>query len=371
MDNQAPGGIGYAFRFTPDGQTFTKPVTLTYTPVENDLAVTTPAAVGLAYQTAAGTWQVLPGTSYSAASNSFTTSTTHFTDYSYYASFHLYAEHPFGLLTGGSSHVSVVQVVVDRCSGSSPDDCLGEPGDVNVVNGSAITWAVNGQTGGDGTHGTVTSGANPATYTAPAAVPADNLVAVSATLTPDGGSTLKLVKNLLVLAHQYHVEAVFEDQTTCDPLPNGGKPVFAYDIFTGGNFNLTLNQDLNATAGDLVSTTDDPPLTGGPFANCIQGGGATYNPGGTHGLQIDAAPTGLSSSSGRFNVTIMGAYSGQPAATLTYPGGSQQSLNEDRSSGSIAGFMFQGKPNEKVVISAGNSINIFKKRSYTLSIKQQ
>jgi len=110
----------------------------------------------------------------------------------------------------------------------------------------------------------LTQDRNPATYTAPAAVPANNLVAVSAILTPDGSTQLTLSKNLYVLAHKYHVDVVFEDQTTCTPLPAGGTPVFGYDIFTGGNFSITFNSSLNGTAGDFVSTTDTPPTTLAP-----------------------------------------------------------------------------------------------------------
>lgn len=371
VSNESPGGLGYAFRLTPNGQTFTKPVTLTYTPVENDLDATTPAAVGLAFQTAADTWQVVPGTHYDSASNTFTTTTTHFTDYSYYSSFKLFSQSPFGILSKDTTQLSVVQVLVDRCSGQSPDDCLSQPGDINTTAAAGITWAVNGQNGGDGTHGTVTTGQNPATYTAPATVPTDNVAAVSASLTPDGTTQLVLVKNLLVLAHKYHVDVLFEDKTTCDKLPSGGTPVFGYDVDTGGSFSVSFASNLNATVGDLVSSTNDAPLAGGAFAGCATGTSAAYNPGGTHGLELDGITVGLSSTTGRFNATITGAYSGGPAATLTFPGGKTQTINEDRSVGSIAGFQFKGAPKEQVVITAGNNINIFKKRTYTLSVLQQ
>ena len=367
----APAGINYGFRLTPDGQTFAHPITLTYTPTPGDLDNTTPAAVGLAFQTATQTWQVMPGTSFDIASNTFSTSTTHFTDYNYFASFHLFSSAPSGLLTAGTATLSVVQVLIDRCSGASPDDCLQQAGDVTRTTANGLNWEVNGQLGGNGTDGTVTQDRNPATYTAPAAVPANNLVAVSAILTPDGSTQLTLSKNLYVLAHKYHVDVVFEDQTTCTPLPAGGTPVFGYDIFTGGNFSITFNSSLNGTAGDFVSTTDTPPTTLAAFQGCATGSSATYNPGATQGLELDAASAGFSTTNGDFNVFITGAYSGQPAATLSFGGTNSKELAQDRSTGSIAGFGFKGVDNEKVIIASGNNINIFKKRTYTLKVLAQ
>jgi len=101
----APAGINYGYPPDTRRPDLRHPITLTYTPTPGDLDNTTPAAVGLAFQTATQTWQVMPGTRFDDASNTFSTSTTHFTDYNYFASFPLVQLRAERLLTAGTGDI--------------------------------------------------------------------------------------------------------------------------------------------------------------------------------------------------------------------------------------------------------------------------
>lgn len=57
LTNLAPGRIGGAYRLTPNGQTFLKPITLTFAYTDEDLVGTSADFLGAAFQTADGYWQ--------------------------------------------------------------------------------------------------------------------------------------------------------------------------------------------------------------------------------------------------------------------------------------------------------------------------
>src|SRR5689334_18895965 len=53
----------------------------------------------------------------------------------------------------------------------------------NTTSGTGVTWSVNGMAGGNAMNGTITAAG---LYTAPASVPAQNVVTVAATSSPSG-----------------------------------------------------------------------------------------------------------------------------------------------------------------------------------------
>jgi hypothetical protein len=88
ITNMAPGGLGSAYRLTPDGQMFAVPVTLRFRP--GDELLTDPLEVTLAFQRV-GVWQVQPQTYVSDPNDpmydpnvvTYRATTTHFADYAY------------------------------------------------------------------------------------------------------------------------------------------------------------------------------------------------------------------------------------------------------------------------------------------------
>src|SRR5450759_2420723 len=82
LTNMAHGKIGAAYRLTPDGQTFLKPVTLTFTYTDEDLLGTAAEFLGAAFQTAAGYWQWAGAATVDTTAKTVSVSSSHFSDWS-------------------------------------------------------------------------------------------------------------------------------------------------------------------------------------------------------------------------------------------------------------------------------------------------
>src|SRR5258708_2872779 len=80
ITNKADGGQGLAYRFGPDGRTFTVPLEITLKYDEDDLKGTVAEALLLAYQNQQGKWQQLKPKTFDPKNNTLSVSTTHFTD---------------------------------------------------------------------------------------------------------------------------------------------------------------------------------------------------------------------------------------------------------------------------------------------------
>jgi hypothetical protein len=76
--NNAPNGKGSAYRFTPDGINFAKPVKLTF---PSTWAVNGPPLTGIAFQDDDGIWYSPGKLSWNATNNTVTTETNHFSDW--------------------------------------------------------------------------------------------------------------------------------------------------------------------------------------------------------------------------------------------------------------------------------------------------
>ena len=58
ISNELTGGIGDAYRLTPHGQTFSKPVTITFNYNAADTVGSRPEFLDIAFQDAEGSWQI-------------------------------------------------------------------------------------------------------------------------------------------------------------------------------------------------------------------------------------------------------------------------------------------------------------------------
>lgn len=210
ITNHAHGGKGNAFRLTPNGQTFQKPVTLTFSYTDRDLLGTAAEVLGGAYQTPEGYWSWLEGPVVDTSAKTVTITTNHFTDFSVVEGLHL---------DPGAATVKVngsVSLAIKACypaalnAGSS--GLLGLPCRVEeeyyvppFLNVSE--WAVNGASGGAPGLGNVSGNRVTATYTAPSKKPTPNVVAVSARIPETERGTLLLVSNITITddteTHQY------------------------------------------------------------------------------------------------------------------------------------------------------------------------
>ena len=82
VSNTNIAGIGAAFRLTPHGQTFAKPVNITYSWASYADSVGLLQTLGLAYQMADGVWKFVGADGFNSQSKTVSFKTTHFSDWS-------------------------------------------------------------------------------------------------------------------------------------------------------------------------------------------------------------------------------------------------------------------------------------------------
>jgi len=206
IDNNAHGGVGSGYRFTPDGQVFTAPVTLTFTYTDADVLGTAAAALGAAFQDANGFWDLLAGAVVDTGAKTVSVETDHFTDFSLVKGFQI-LPHSATLQPLDAIPLKVVYCfdpvsdpdltsLAYTCDGQSFID---DPDLAPLIPTATVSdWRANGIAGGNGTVGTVAGGNKSAVYTAPGSAPASNPVAVSAKVKWQGG-TATVVANITVV----------------------------------------------------------------------------------------------------------------------------------------------------------------------------
>src|SRR5258706_13443852 len=86
ISNQLPSGVGSAFRLTPHGEQFSKPVSIVFTYKDADLLNTLPEFLDIAYQDEKGSWQAMKNTIVDEVKKKITVTTTHFSDWGYFKS---------------------------------------------------------------------------------------------------------------------------------------------------------------------------------------------------------------------------------------------------------------------------------------------
>lgn len=86
ISNELTGGIGDAYRLTPHGQTFSKPVTITFNYKVADTVGSRAEFLDIAFQDAEGSWQMLTNTTADKVQKKLLATTTHFSDYGYFES---------------------------------------------------------------------------------------------------------------------------------------------------------------------------------------------------------------------------------------------------------------------------------------------
>lgn len=184
ITNFAHGKIGSAYRLTPDGQTFLKPVTLTFSYTDNDVVGTAPEFLGAAFQTAAGFWRWLGEATVDVAAKTVSVNSSHFTDFSNVRGLQIRpAEKTVKPKATVALQVKVCydfdpEVVNLRGGFNGFNDCDVDQGIVPTL--VIDEWSVNGRPGGGGVFGTVVGSGATAIYTAPDNAPTPPTVAVSA-----------------------------------------------------------------------------------------------------------------------------------------------------------------------------------------------
>lgn len=195
----APGALGLAYRLTPEGATFAQPVTLRFTYSADEAAANAQDLLQVVTRDARGYW-IAPTTTRDASGRTLSVTATHFSDWSYVGGLQIA---PASATVGVNKKVFLK--VVD--CGNSPDPDAVNQQRVLLECRTALhrdqpsAWSVNGIVNGNATVGTITTIPDLlefAGYTAPAAAPPQNPVAVSAQVDRETGR-LTLVSNIKVV----------------------------------------------------------------------------------------------------------------------------------------------------------------------------
>lgn len=176
ITNHTPAGVRKAYRLTPHGLQFSKPVTLTFAYTANDLQGTVAEALGIAYQNKDGIWLSVNAAKVNKSNKTVSVTTTHFSDWSLFEAFSIVPMDTTALV-GTNVNLKVVHTVPDEdllvqiAPGS--ESPLSQQKDFEAA--YVKKWTLTGE-------GILSSRDNKALYTAPAQVPQDNPVEVSVSL---------------------------------------------------------------------------------------------------------------------------------------------------------------------------------------------
>ena len=190
VSNTNVAGLGQAYRLLPHDTPFSKPITLSFLYDREEWEGGLPEAIGVAYQDTRGIWQG-SGAIHDTAAGTVSVSTTHFSDWSLFSSF---------VLTPVSASVEPGKTLTLSVINFMSDDELIPPvpgvkkpiGPQHSVAAQYIKeWKLAGE-------GTLKANGKEAVYTAPAAIPAKNPVAVSVSLKGPGNSLYLLVSNIYI-----------------------------------------------------------------------------------------------------------------------------------------------------------------------------
>jgi hypothetical protein len=255
IKNLAPGGVGPAYRLTPDGQTFSVPVNLVFAYDDADVGSSEALAWRIAYQDAMGRWNSLKSVTLDVGAKTVTVQTSHFTDWAKVLAWRLDPK-TATVHAGDGVELAVVACDVSTTVGADPlaallDTCQPDPALFSVSG-----WAVNDIAGGDADVGTVVA-SSPGTghYTAPAAAPTPNPVRVTATSVDVAGRMTKLASEILWVGDKDHPSYMGTvTSTTTEPggltITTSADATFVWDIVNGwyipGSGMMTATWDIVA-----------------------------------------------------------------------------------------------------------------------------
>lgn len=318
LTNMAHGKIGAAYRLTPDGQTFLKPITLAFAYTDADLAGTAVEVLGAAFQTADGYWEWAGDATVDVAAKTVSVAIDHFTDFSFVKGLQIRPASTTAKVNTGV--ILFVENCYDRNAQSfNPRgyECSG------LALGSSVKvtdWSVNDRKGGGDIFGTVSQGSSIAIYRAPVTAPIPSTVAVSGIV--DRGAKGKT----LLVSHVTITEGSWTGTATSKypGIDIGGGIVNYGEITATAQVTWTLESSVNKV------------VTYRPTGTVTVGGWCSYsppsfalNPATNGSLVIDynsSPPTYSGIGSSQWSATLScppGAPSFQSLATALFMGGSK------------------------------------------------
>lgn len=308
----APGAFGSGYRLTPEGVNFAKPVTLTFNYSAAEAGASVPESLRIAARDSRGHWRVM-NTTRDPARREIAVTTTHFSDWS----------HVGGLQIAPASatvEVNKKQFLRVIFCGDGPDP---EANEQRLLlecrpagrGADPTRWSVNSIANGNATVGTISTVAGLerfANYTAPAAVPAQNPVAVSAEFVEDPAlGTTRLVSNITVVDKVPKYEGTIFGRTV---TRIGGDEQF---LELSANLRFTRNPDLSIGGTQWYDGTGTAVVRGRPFGCVGLGSGTATVQGATLQLQTEGTHAGtyVVSAGAKATVTMT---CGNPPESVTF-----------------------------------------------------
>jgi hypothetical protein len=242
ITNAMNNGNGNAYRFEPSGIQFKKPVQLIFHYDEEQIKDSLQLLLGIAMQDDKGQWYGLNNTELDTVAKTISGSINHFSDWGNFTAIKLYPAS--ARLKVSKSHDLVIDLITNEGDGDEVAP-LGnsDAAFLSALRSRNIPWRAAWRA----TSGSITRESKTrATYTAPATVPAQDPVAVTAELTGLSYTTrvrgasvtfnsLKLVSNILVFDDAYEVTMISETQG------EAGSCLGAASYRDTGSFVVSLN----------------------------------------------------------------------------------------------------------------------------------
>jgi hypothetical protein len=279
ITSTAPGHRGQAIRLTPEGTTFSQPVTLTFSYADSDLDGTSPEAMLVAYQHSSGVWAVPGDVTVDTAAHTLSVKTTHFSDWTLVAGVQL--RPPSARVKAKGT----LTLEARNCFSKAPPDAdvelapllIGYSCDADEeltpLPVATSDWSVNGTVGGSATTGTVSGQLSKGTFTAPAKKPTPESVAVSARVDRAGKGKVTVVSNVTITDEEQRISVRAKYSMTGQPLA-----AFLTGIVTDDGFqfempfplvdgNYTVANQSGGGAGSVMDTRSGcrVPSLGGPW----------------------------------------------------------------------------------------------------------
>jgi len=225
ITNQLTEGIGSAYRLSPHGQHFNKPVQVIFNYKPQDTVGSRADFLDIAFQDSTGSWQMLTNTKVDRTQRSITAATTHFSDWAYFKSIKL---------TPATATVEQKSFLELKLSTTfpyiDPDDAtpgtytvklLKNPRKLRADEVKGWSYSGEGHFEGDGAQGF---------YTTPDHLPSMNPEAVSANVQMHRKGQFMVISNITVLGSG-GVDYLIVDEDFMSPVNNGKCALYLYGSF--------------------------------------------------------------------------------------------------------------------------------------------
>jgi hypothetical protein len=188
ITNNTPNGVGLAYRLLPEGQLFSKEVTITFHYTDDMVNGSISELLLIAYQDSQGIWRAKTGTQLDKANKAIFVTTDHFSDWSEFL------EYKIDLVQDHLAYGEKTNLVVSKMNLAGLN---GPEIGVEVSNVKADNWTLDGE----GTLNKNSDGSS--TYTAPSTEPATNPQVITAEL--DNIVTTRNTQGKLLLMAEIYV----------------------------------------------------------------------------------------------------------------------------------------------------------------------